>query len=444
VLLFQDLAAIPMLAAIPLLAPAAADSGLPAWLAALRAATVVAAVVAGSRFVACPLLRFVASLRNPEILTATGLLLVVATALLVSLAGLSMALGAFLAGVLLAPSELRHELEADIAPFMGLLLGLFFVSVGLAIDLGVVLERPAAVAGLVSGIVVLKALVAWGIGRFAVGRGDAAASFGLLLSQGGEFAFVLFAVATRDGAMDGRTSALLVLVVALSMATTPPLYALHDRLVRPRLRRAATREQFVPPEEDPLVVIAGFGRVGQVVGRVLRAKRIAFTALDVSPEHIEFIRRFGNRVFYGDASRLELLRAARADRARVFVLAIDDVEASIRAAKVVLAHFPNLTVFARARNRQHAFRLRRLGVTRIVRETLASSLEITAGVLEEMGLDVGDARAAVERFRRHDEELFEEAWRDQDDLQKLTDVAHRGREDLERLFEEDAARRRSA
>jgi glutathione-regulated potassium-efflux system protein KefB len=346
--------------------------------------------------------------------------------------------------VLLADSEYRHELQSNLEPFKGLLLGLFFVSVGLGVDLGLVRERPGTVAAIVAGLVLVKALIAYAIGRAALGRGDAAVSLGLVLSQGGEFAFVLFGVAARGGTLEGPTSALLVAAVALSMVTTPPLYALHARFLRPRLRRAPARDHAPLPEEDPLVIIAGFGRVGQVVGRVLRAKHIAFTALDTSSEHIAFIQRFGNKVFFGDASRPDLLRAARADRAQVFVLAIDDVDASTRTAEIVLAQFPNLTVFARARNRQHAYRLRRLGVTRIFRETFASSLEITAEVLERMGLDYGEARGAVERFRRHDEALFEESWRDQDDLQKLTDVARRGREDLERLFVEDAERRRSA
>jgi glutathione-regulated potassium-efflux system protein KefB len=316
--------------------------------------------------------------------------------------------------------------------------------VGLGVDLGLVRERPGAVAAVVAALVAVKALVGWAIGRVAIGRGDPAPSLGILLSQGGEFAFVLFGLAARDGLLDAPTRALLVVAVTLSMATTPALYALHARIVRPRLRRAPAADLGSLPDEDPLVLVAGFGRVGQVVGRVLRARRIAFTALDASPEHIQFIQRFGNRVFFGDASRADLLRAARADRARVFVLAIDDVDASVRTAELVLAQFPHLAIFARARNRQHAYRLRRLGITRIFRETLPSALEITAGVLEEMGLDYGDAREAVERFRRHDEALFEESWRDQDDLQKLTDLARRGREDLERLFEDDAARRRSA
>jgi glutathione-regulated potassium-efflux system protein KefB len=356
-----------------------------------------------------------------------------------------MALGAFLAGVLLASSQYRHELEADLAPFKGILLGLFFVAVGMSADVTLLARRPGTVLGLVAALVLAKGAVAWALGRLLVARGDAALSLGVLLSQGGEFAFVLFGLAAGQGVLDRATADLLVLVVTLSMATTPALFALHVRLVRPRLaRRGPARAFDVAPDGEAPVIIAGFGRVGQVVARLLAAKRIPFTAMDRSPDHIDFIRRFGNEVFYGDASRLDLLRAAKADRARILVLAIDDVEASLRAARVVLANFPNLTVFARARNRQHAYALRAMGITRIMRETLLSSLEMTEQVLEAVGLDVADARAAVERFRAHDAALFESSWQHQADLDRLADIAKRGREELERLFEQDAAGRRPA
>lgn len=440
ILLFQDLAVIPLLALLPALG-APAPSAAPAWLTVAKAVAVVGGVVVASRLVARPVFRFVASLRNPELFTATALLLVAGTALAVSAAGLSMALGAFLAGVLLATSEYRHELEADVAPFKGLLLGLFFLAVGMTADLRVLALRPLAVAGVVLGLVALKALVAFAVGRRALGSAEPALALGLLLSQGGEFAFVLFRLAAADGVMDPGVAALLVVAVTLSMATTPVLFALHALVGRRLLRRGPAREFDVVPPGDPCVVIAGFGRVGQVVGRVLAAKRITFTAIDASPEHIDFIRRFGNKVFYGDVSRLDLLRSARVERARLFVLAIDDVDASVRTAEVVREHFPQVAILARARNRQHAYRLRRLGIRRIVRETLHSSLVMTSDVLEALGVDYAEARSAVERFREHDEAQFEASWQHQDDLDKLTDIARRGREELERLFEEDARQR---
>jgi monovalent cation:proton antiporter-2 (CPA2) family protein len=446
ILLFQDLAVIPMLALLPLFGGSAvAGSARPAWVTALVAVAVIGAVVAASRFVARPLLRLVAGLHNPELFSATALLLVAATAYAVSSAGLSMALGAFLAGVLLASSEYRHELEADLAPFKGLLLGLFFVAVGQTADVTLLAARPLAVAAVVAGLVVVKLALGSALGRAALGRGDPALSLGVLLSQGGEFAFVLFSLAAAQGVLRGGAADLLVLAVTLSMATTPALFALHARVVRPRLdRRPARGFDEVVPDGEPPVIIAGFGRVGQVVGRVLRARRIPFTAMDVSPDHIDFIRRFGNKVFYGDASRLDLLRAARADKARIFVLAIDDVEASLRTAQVVLEHFPHLEIHARARNRQHAYRLRALGITRIMRETFLSSLELTRDVLTGLGFDFGDAQASVDRFREHDEALFEETWKHQEDPEKLLELSSRGREELERLFAGDAGQRRSA
>jgi glutathione-regulated potassium-efflux system protein KefB len=439
VLLFQDLAVIPMLALLPLLGGGGtATHGVP-WLAAAKAAGAVAAVVVASRLVVRPALRFVAGLRNAELFTATALLFVAATALLVSSAGLSMALGAFLGGVLLATSEYRHELEADLAPFKGLLLGLFFMAVGTITDLSLLAREPARLLLAVALLVAAKFAVMFGVGLLRFRDADTAASLALVLSQGGEFAFVLFQLAGSAGVAGGGDLGALALVVTLSMATTPLLYRLHVRLVRPRLRARPRGEYDVAPEGAPPVLIAGFGRVGQVVGRLLRAKGVPFTAMDVSSEHIDFIRRFGSKVFYGDASRLDLLRAARADEARVFVLAIDDVEASLRTAEVVLAHFPHLEVFARARNRQHAYRLRRLGIRRIMRETLAGSLELTVDVLDVLGLERADAERTVARFREHDEALFEAAWPHQDDPDKLTDLARRGREELERLFQEDAS-----
>jgi monovalent cation:proton antiporter-2 (CPA2) family protein len=444
ILLFQDLAVIPMLALLPLFGGHAASTR-PAWVTALVAVAVIGAVIAASRLVARPLLRLVAGLHNPELFSATALLLVAATAYAVAAAGLSMALGAFLAGVLLASSEYRHELEADLAPFKGLLLGLFFVAVGQTADVTLLAARPLAVAGAVAGLVVVKLALGSALGRAALGRGDPALSLGVLLSQGGEFAFVLFSLAAAQGVLPGGVADLLVLAVTLSMATTPALFAVHARAVRPRLdRRPARGFDEVVPEGEPPVIIAGFGRVGQVVGRVLRARRIPFTAMDVSPDHIDFIRRFGNKVFYGDASRLDLLRAARADKARIFVLAIDDVEASVRTAQVVLEHFPHLEIHARARNRQHAYRLRALGITRIMRETFLSSLELTRDVLTGLGFDFGDAQASVDRFREHDEALFEETWKHQEDPEKLIELSSRGREELERLFAGDAGQRRSA
>jgi len=446
ILLFQDLAVIPMLALLPLLAPAGAagPEAPPAWRTGLVAAAAIAAVVLASRFVVRPVLRRMAALRNPELFTAASLFLVVGTGLAVSAVGLSMALGAFLAGVLLAGSEYRHELEADIAPFKGLLLGLFFIAVGMSANLSLLVDRPLHILALVAGLHALKAAAGWAVGRLLVGRGDPALSLGILLAQGGEFAFVLFGLAVGHRIMTPDHAEVLVLAVTLSMGATPVLFAIHVRTLRRWLGRGAARAFDVAPDGEPPVIIAGFGRVGQVVGRVLRAKGVPFTAIDASSEHIEFIRRFGNKVFFGDVSRLDLLRSARAEKAEVFVLAIDDVEASVRTAELLRDHFPHLTVFARARNRQHAYALRGVGVTRIIRETFASSIELTEQVLLRLGEDAATARASAERFRAHDEALLEESWQHRNDLERLKSTAARGREELERLFADDAKERRSA
>ncbi len=439
ILLFQDLAVIPMLALLPLLGTSPVASAEPGWLAALKGAGVLVAVVLAGRFLLRPVFKVVASFHSQELFTATALLLVIGTAVVVSAVGLSMALGAFLAGVLLADSEFRHELEADLEPFKGLLLGLFFIAVGMSVNIGLVSARPLLVVALVLGLVALKALVLFTLGRWALRASEPALSMGLLISQGGEFAFVLFGLAVGFQVMDRAMADLLVVVVSLSMVTTPLLFAAFARWIRPRFRKKVHREFDVAPEEDNPVIIAGFGRVGQVVGRVLRARRIGFTALDASPEHIDFIKRFGNKIYYGDASRLDLLRAARADKARVFVLAIDDIEASVRTAETVLQHFPHLTIFARARNRQHAYQLLNLGIQHVMRETWVSSLEMTQEVLEVLGMTYSASRKTVERFRLHDEALLNSVYPYHKDEKKLAEMAAKARQELESLFEQDAA-----
>jgi glutathione-regulated potassium-efflux system protein KefB len=266
----------------------------------------------------------------------------------------------------------------------------------------------------------------------------------IVISQGGEFAFVLFRLAVGFHVMDASQADLMVVVVSLSMVTTPLLFAAYARWLRPRFQQKVHREFDVAPEEDNPIIIAGMGRVGQVTARLLRAKRIGFTALDISSEHIDFIKRFGNKVYYGDASRLDLLRAARADKARIFVLAIDDIEASVRTAETVRQHFPHLTIFARARNRQHAYRLLNLGIKHVMRETWVSSLEMTGEILEELGLTYSESRKTVERFRQHDEELLLAAYPYHKDEKKLSELAARARAELESLFERDAAEEKKA
>ncbi len=437
ILLFQDIAVMPALALLPLLAVAAARPSAPSglWLV-LKLAAVLAAVVIGGRYVLRPMLRIVANTQVTEAFTAAGLLVVIGTALLVSQVGLSMSLGAFLAGVLLADSEFRHELEANIEPFKGLLLGLFFITVGMSANLALVRAKPVLILSLTLGFMFMKVGILWLIGRLS--RHTAIASHGLAFSlpSGGEFAFVLFGLAASLGIMDPETAELLVLVVTASMILSPVFMIAHDAIFQ--LTEPDDRPFDTPVELYPKVIIAGFGRFGQIVGRILSAKQISFTALEASQTQVDFLRRFGNQIFYGDASRLELLRAAHADNAEVFVLAIDNVEASVRTVELVRKHFPNLRIYARARDRQHAFRLMDLGVEFQIRETLGSSLELSTEVLQALGLSELRAIETVQQFRVHDAATLLRQQAIRDDEKKLIQSGRESAEQLLHLFEADA------
>ncbi len=437
ILLFQDIAVLPALALLPLLAAAAARSTAPSapWLAAKWLA-VLAAVVVGGRYALRPMLRIVARTRVTEAFTAAGLLVVIGTSLLVSQVGLSMSLGAFLAGVLLADSEFRHELEASIEPFKGLLLGLFFITVGMSANLQLAREKALTLLAATLSFMLIKVVVLWSIGRLSGHTQSASRGLALSLPAGGEFAFVLFGLAAALGIVEAQTAQLLVLCVTVSMISSPLLLALYDVMYKPA--QQDDRPFDTPSERHPKVIIAGFGRFGQIVGRILLARRIPFTALEASQSQVDFVRRFGSQVFYGDASRLELLRAAHADQAEVFVLAIDDVEASVRTAEVVSKHFPNRDIFARARNRQHAFRLMDLGVRYQVRETYASSLEMSTRVLEALGLSPSAAAETAGRFRRHDEQVLLRQQAVKDDETKLIQSGREAAEQRLHLFERDA------
>jgi len=427
---------LPALALLPLLsADTARTAGPSDWLV-IKFAAVLATVIIGGRYVLRPMLRIVAKTRVAEAFTAAGLLVVIGTALLVGQVGLSLSLGAFLAGVLLADSEFRHELEADIEPFKGLLLGLFFITVGMSANLELVRQKPLTIAGLTLGFMLVKVVVLRAIGRLsglptAAGRGLA-----FSLPSGGEFAFVLFGLGASLGIVDAEIAGLLVIVVTASMVLSPLLLVLHDSLFK---KRPAEGLPFDTPDElYPKVIIAGFGRFGQIVGRILRARRIAFTALEANQTQVDFLRRFGNQVFYGDASRLEMLRAAHAENAEIFVLAVDDVEASVRTAELIAKHFPHLKIFARARNRQHAFRLMDLEVRYTIRETLVSSLEMSEKILETLGLSKSMSVETVRRFRAHDEATMRKQQAVKDDERKLLESARDAAEQLLHLFETDA------
>ena len=435
VLLFQDLAIMPALLLLPWLA--GATSQALTWSRVLLPIAVVVLVVAAGRHLLRPVLRTVAQTRAPEAFTAAALLLVVGTALLFDRAGLSMALGAFLAGVLLADSEYRHELEADIEPFKGLLLGLFFMAVGMTANLGLLVEAPVRIALLTLGYLALKVVASWIAARLTRHDARTSARIAVALAGGGEFAFVLLTLAGGDRLVPQATVDTFVLVVTASMALSPLLIAASDRVARRFARPAPARPYDRIESAEPRVLIAGFGRVGQIVARVLRARQIRFTALEASPAQVDFVRRFGNKLYYGDASRLEMLRAAGAEQASVLVLAIDDVEASVKAAELARRHFPNLRVLARARNRQHVFRLLDAGVTEVWRETFGTSLEMAESTLVALGTARDSAAAQVRRFRAHDEETLRQQAAVKDDEAKLMATTQASARQLESLFEAD-------
>jgi len=434
ILLFQDVAASPLLAALPLLGAArAAEAGASVWTQVGLALGVIAGLVVAGRYVLGPLFRLVTGTRIRELSAALALLIVLATAMLMEAVGLSMALGAFLAGVLLADSPYRHELEADIEPFKGLLLGLFFVAVGMSAKLGIVAAQPLQVAGLVIGLVALKAAVLVLLGRSMfklTTRG--AVDLGISLSQGGEFAFVVCSAAVVAGVFSRGVADLLIIVVTLSMVTTPLLYLLRDRLAR----QTAETQPYDAIDQQCNVIIAGMGRFGQIVGRVLRMAHVPFTALEVNPTQIDFLRRFGSKIFYGDAARLDLLHAAGASTARLLIVAVDDTEASLNIVKHARHQFPQLRILARSRNRQHTHALLAAGADRVMRETFVSSLETAQQALEE--LDLPDAREIVGAFRDWDERVLAEQFAFRDDEQAMIAHARRSAEELQRLFETDA------
>ncbi|WP_426687258.1 monovalent cation:proton antiporter-2 (CPA2) family protein [Rhodanobacter ginsengiterrae] len=439
ILLFQDLAAIPLIAAVPLLASSTAqDFNL---VAVLRTVGVIVAVIAGGRYLLRPVFRFVARADSAEVFTATALLVVTGVALLMELAGVSATLGAFLAGMLLADSEYRHELESNIEPFKGLLLGLFFISVGMSMDVLLLLHRPLVIVALVLVLLLLKGLLLWPLGRLLGGlnRSDTLRLV-VLLACGGEFAFVVLRQAAEQQLIATSQRDALVLAITLSMALTPLLVVLAARGLNLRPKKP-TREFDAIDAATPRVIIAGFGRVGQIIARMLRAQGIPFVALEHSAEQVDLSRRFGSiDLFFGDPARPELLRAAHADKAEVFVLATDDPEANLRTARLVRRQYPHLKIIARARNRQHVFRLMDLGVEEPVRETFHSSLKMTRKTLEALGLSHELAVDRVERFRRYDEDLLKKQALVYDDETKLIQSNRDALIDLQRLFEADAER----
>lgn len=448
VLLFQDIAVIPILATMPLLAtlPSVGAAmhdmgpiaGSPGW---QKAALVLSAAVAlglGARFLLRPFFRYIAGTRLREMFTATALFIVIGIAMLMQKLGLSPALGTFVAGVVLAESEYRVQLEADIEPFKGLLLGLFFITVGAGIDFSLMTRQPGVIALIVVGIVLLKFIVLLALGRwFRLRKGDGFL-FAFALAQGGEFAFVLLSFAVQQAVLPSATADLLIAAVALSMAAAPLLLVINDKLVQPRFQKTAPpREADEIDEHDNPVILAGFGRFGHVVGRLLRANGFGTTVLDYDADQVDALRNFGLNSFYGDATRLDLLHSAGAARAKLFILAIDDEAKGLQIVKIVQRHFPKLRILARAASRQHAYDLLRLGVPQVHRETFGSALDLSIDALLALGLDEPRARRAAEIFRKHDEASVREMAKLEDDSDAYVSLARKHIANLERALQAD-------
>ncbi|MEO6741438.1 MAG: monovalent cation:proton antiporter-2 (CPA2) family protein [Chthoniobacteraceae bacterium] len=449
VLLFQDIAVIPLLALLPLLAmnggsaPGAEHltkplAHLPHWAQALATFGAVAIIIIGGRWLLRPVFRFIAGTRLREAFTAATLLLVIGIALLMEFVGLSAALGTFLAGVVLSDSEYRHEIETDLEPFKGLLLGLFFLSVGSGIDFALVRAHPGLIALLVAGLVLVKFAVLVPVARIFRSDWGESLLFALAMAQGGEFCFVLFTFSEAHGVLGPAVTKPLTAAVALSMALAPLLFLLYEKVVAPRVaRKKNTREPDEIEDHDHPVILAGFGRFGHVIGRLLRANGFGVTVLDNDAEQVELLGKFGMQSFYGDASRLDLLRAAGAAKARLFVLAIDDEERSLGIVRTVQHEFPKLRILARAVSRQHAYELFRLGVDDVYRETLGSAVELGVTALRALGMRGVDALRATRIFKQHDEA----AVRDMADLQQIDGAyvtrARQHIENLERILRSD-------
>jgi monovalent cation:proton antiporter-2 (CPA2) family protein len=453
VLLFQDIAVIPMLALMPLLAlegaataqnqvifvaEAAEGTGLPAWQQALLVIGTVVGIILGGRFLVRPIFRFIADTRLREMFTAMALLLVIGIALAMQQVGLSPALGTFVAGVVLADNEYRHELESDIEPFKGLLLGLFFISVGASIDFNLLLQQPLLILGMVLGLAIAKFIILFALGRFFRLEISQNLLFAFALAQGGEFAFVLFSFATQNQVLPPEVSEPLVAVVALSMVITPLLMIINEKLVQPRFIAAEIEREAdeIDDNENP-VIILGFGRFGQIVGRLLIANGCRPTLLEQDPGQLDLLRRFGWKVFYGDASRIDLLHAAGAEQARLLVIAISEPEKTLQIVDLVHKHFPHLKILARASDRRHAYELIRRGVEVVERETFSSALDMGVEALKLLGVRSYKAHRAARTFKFHDVQALYEMADAEGDETVLLARSRQLAKDLEQLLQSD-------
>jgi glutathione-regulated potassium-efflux system protein KefB len=439
ILLFQDLIVIPLIAIMPLLGDSAAGSDFDAVQLG-KSIAAVAVLIVGGRLLLRPVLEMVAKTSIPELFTATALLVVIGAALLMQVAGMSMVLGAFLAGMLLADSEYRHQLEADIAPFKGLLLGLFFIAVGMSVNLSLLLSEPLVILAIVFVLMAVKALILFLLARpFGMCNRTGAFRLAAAMSQGGEFAFVLFALATSAGALAEPLAATLTLAVTLSMLLTPIIFAVAERLTHGKEDREQRPFDEIEEQESD-ILIAGFGRVGQIVGRMLRASGRQFTALEYDTDQVNLVRNYGNKVHFGDARHLGVLRAAGAGEAKLLVIATGGMETSLNIAATARRHFPNLKIIARAHNRRHAHKLMELGVDHIFRDTLLSSVAMGEQVFAELGMPREETRRLAELFVERDEQLLREQFAIHDSEEKLIQTARETADEMKTLLQGDVRR----
>ena len=433
ILLLQDLAVIPILIAVSMLAPGATGATTPAWYVTLLA---LVGVVAFGRFGLSEVLATVARSNNREVMTAASLLIVIGVAVLMNSVGLSMGLGALLAGIMLANSDYRHQLESDIEPFKGMLLGLFFIAIGMTLNLALLWANPLRIVVLALGLVFVKTVIITAILRWRHVSLKEGIQLGLMLSQGGEFAFVVLSQGQQAMLFDAALAEQLTLIVGLSMAFTSPLVTLYRRVGHSRSVEQPDQDRHWDSHQ-PEVIIAGFGRFGQIIGRLLRARHIPFTAMDKDSAHVEFVKQFGNRLFFGDLTRIDLLRSAGIKHAKILVVAVNDVTQSLAIIDHAREQNARIKIIARAVDRFHAYELYRRKVDSVVRETFASSLEAATDTLEQLGYTEGQALEVAKRFRLHDEELLERSAQHIEDIEELRNIARQGRRELELLFEED-------
>jgi Kef-type K+ transport system membrane component KefB len=439
VLLFQDLAFIPLVALVPLLAQHSLPNQVP-WHDVARGVAAVAVILVGGRFAVPPLIRVLGGARTPELFTLASLLIVAGTAYIANLAGLSMSLGAFMAGVLLSESEYRHELQADIAPFEGLLLGFFFISVGMSADMGLARSHPGLLAGATAALLLAKAAVCFVLALVSRQRLADAVRFSLALPQASEFSFVLFGVAVGLGALASGSAAMATLVAAVSMAATPVLFAISERFVIPWLEAEPVPDFDTIEAADAPVILCGVGRFGQIVARVLRMHGIKFTALERDPGQVDVLRRFGTKVYFGDPTRSDLLRAAGAEQAQLLIVALDHMQDSLRVVEIAKRNFPQLKILVRVRNRRHAYLMMDRAVDGLVRETFYSSLKLAEESLLALGISPEDAARSVELFRTHDEQNLLDTHAIYRDEKQLIQSTQQATEELMALFEADQAK----